>query len=264
MIKTKNILIRFLVRVVLLPYVFFSFLFLRHKKLWVITGADSTHFKSMLQLINSLNIFEKSNYNLVVYDLGLSIEETEYFKRLHPAITLIKFDYSKFPAFYNIKVNAGCYAWKPAIIKEEYQKLAKGSFILWLDAGCFVRKRLLLIRASLYFKEFYSPFSAEAIKKLTIQQTILALGAIKQQNKKMLSGGIVGFRSGTLRNNNLIEKWFKASQDINSIAPEGSTRDNHRYDQSLLSLLYYNVYNIGDGSVLAHKWLEVIPHKNIG
>ena len=64
---------------------------------------------------------EGLDYNMVVYDLGLSCEQRNILKRLKELnylSDLKSFNFSKYPSFWNIKEGRGEYAWKPAIIKE--------------------------------------------------------------------------------------------------------------------------------------------------
>ncbi len=262
--RDYSFLSRFRNLISVISNIMFSFFFLRKKVINVITGADTTHYRSLLQLINSLKIIEKVNFNLIVYDLGFTNDELIFFKYLHPELLIKKFDFNNFPQYYNIKLNSGNYAWKPAIINIEYNLLSRGSYVLWLDAGCFVHKPLFLVKAAIYFRGFYSPFSGPKIKELTYSFTIKEMGLTNHENKKMLSGGVLGLKVGIEKNNILVNKWLNASNDINLIAPLGSNRDNHRQDQSLLSLLYYDIYNIRKAPLLSHKWLEIAAHKDIG
>ena len=259
-----NLLNRLLVRILLIPYRLFSFLFLRKRMITIVTGADSTHFRSLLQLINSLQVIEKGNFRITVYDLGCTDSEINIFKSLHPDIILKKFDYDQYPPHFNIKIDCGNYAWKPAIIHHEYNLLPAGAFFLWLDAGCFIRKPLYLIRSAIYLYGLYCPDSGTKIKDLTHRFTIEEMNLDNRGQLKMLAATIIGLRSGKNKNDVLIDSWFKAAKDKDIIAPLGSSKANHRYDQSLLSLLYYEIYNVTKGPLASHKWLEVVPHRDIG
>jgi hypothetical protein len=239
-------------------------LFLRKKELKIISGADSSHFRSLLQLINSIKIFEKGKIKVLVYDLGLTKDETAFLSLLHPDIQLRRFEYEKYPSSYNININSGNYAWKPAIIYEEYFSMSKNNMLFWLDAGCFVKKPLSLVRASIHFTGFYSPFGGGTNKNWTHYKTIERLGLKGEEDKKMLASGIVGLKTGFIRNDKLVKSWYQASQIEEIIAPAGSSKDNHRQDQSLLSLLYYNAYKLSKPPLISHKGLEILAHKDIG
>jgi len=51
-----------------------------------------------------------------------------------------KFDYSKYPAYFNIKANAGQYAWRPVIIADTMNEFKRP--VIWMDAGTIIHSRL--------------------------------------------------------------------------------------------------------------------------
>ena len=85
----------------------------------VVTGASQNHIKSLYQFLNTI---DRSITRCYVYDLGLSEESSEDLKKIEN-IYFRTFDYSKYPSYYNININAGEYAWKPAIINEVTNEL---------------------------------------------------------------------------------------------------------------------------------------------
>ena len=230
----------------------------------IITGANWKFFHSMMQLINSINIHEKSNCKIVAYDLGLTNEQIILFKWQNPTIELKKFDFSTLPPHADIDENAGSYAWKPQIILEEFNIKNDDSFIFWLDSASIVRSQLLLVRAALYFYGFYSVIAGATIKELTHESTILKLNLIKESSFKMLTAGMIGFNKKSEKNKALISEWAKAAREKSIISPIGSSRDNHRYDQSIVSMLFYKIYNVEIQPIISKKGLEIIVHKYIG
>ncbi|CAJ0831001.1 12364_t:CDS:2 [Entrophospora sp. SA101] len=79
---------------------------------------------------------EGFDYNMVVYDLGLSIEQRMALKELKNSNYLSDlrvFNFSKYPSFWDINEGRGEYAWKPGMIKE-VSKDYPGTLI-WLDSG---------------------------------------------------------------------------------------------------------------------------------
>lgn len=258
-----NILHRIGVRLYLIPFQIFSFLFLRRKKMKIVTCSNSDFYAGMIQLINSIKIHEKGNYSIVVYDLGLTDQQISNFKAGFPEIQLREFDFNKFPSYYNLSVNSGAYAWKPEIIYEEYNAKTDEKFLFWLDAGCVVKRQLLVVRAALYFYGFYSTLSGGFINNLTLTSTIEKLGLSKYKNCNMLSGGIIGFLKNTKKNNLLINNWVKSARNKEIISPERACKENHRFDQSIVSLLFYKIYNTKSQSIISKKGLEIVAHKNI-
>ena len=85
--------------------------------LTIVTAADSSHFKSALQLINSILNYEPQS-KIIFYDLGLQEDEKKVL--LDFKIKYKTFNFDSYPNFYRLEQkDAGAYAWKPAIIYEE-------------------------------------------------------------------------------------------------------------------------------------------------
>jgi hypothetical protein len=71
----------------------------------MVTGADQTHFKSLCNLLRSVAKWEPE-IRCIVYDLGLDPAQKVEFTVAFPAQEVRRFDYSKYPAYFNIRVNA--------------------------------------------------------------------------------------------------------------------------------------------------------------
>jgi hypothetical protein len=134
----------------------FARLFLRRRVIHIATGSDTSHFHSMLQLINTVKINEGSGFTITAYDLGLTDSDRALFARVHPDVRLVRFPFESYPPHFDITRGAGEYAWKPVIVEEVYRTLREGEFLIWLDGGNFVRRKMWLIRASLFFTGFYT------------------------------------------------------------------------------------------------------------
>jgi hypothetical protein len=243
--------------------ILFSIIILKKNKLIITTGASSNHFKSLLQLIDSIYFFETSVFDIIVYDLGLNKCELSLLKEKYPQIILKNFDYSKYPPFFNIKINAGAYAWKPAIIYSEYSMANDNDYLIWIDAGCKLIKSLNFIRFVIYYNNLYSTFSGESIKNFTHYNTLKNLSDDKINNLKMLNATLIGLKIGTNKNKILIQSWYTSSCNELIISPLGSNISNHRYDQSLFSIFFYKIYNLNRMSLFLFKKFEVEFHKDI-
>lgn len=136
---------------------------------------------------------------------------------------------------------------------------------LWLDAGNVVVHSLDTITRYCQNYGFWSPASDGNIAKWTVQQSInRVIGSNSFNNKVCLSGSMIGFSTRKPDAINLINDWFEFSMQKDVIAPEGSSRANHRQDQSLLSLLAYK-YNLApkrsglklqDNLILCHQDID--------
>lgn len=201
-----------------------------------VTASDSSHFKSLMNLLRSINDFEP-NARISVWDLGLNKNEINQISKSFPAVEISKFQFDKYPVHFCIKVNAGQYAWKPAIVFEEMKKNL--GILIWLDAGNILVKRLFWIKKYISFFGFYSPYSPGRIQDWTHPRMIESLGAAKFASKRNLNGAILGFDSGSIVAQDLVNSWFLCALNPECISPQGSSRTNHRQDQSAISCLAY-------------------------
>tara|TARA_B100001057_G_scaffold500029_1_gene613082 strand:+ start:29553 stop:30764 length:1212 start_codon:yes stop_codon:yes gene_type:complete len=229
----------------------------------IVTGADFTHFKSLINLITSVNNYEK-NTKLVVYDLGLKEDQVKMLLNTDIDFVYEKFDFINYPSFYKERSKEdnklGSYAWKSAIVKETIEKYS-GS-VIWLDAGDKITKNLKLLKIVLTAVGIYIPSSPGKIKDWTHNKTIENFGFDKTlMNKRNLASGMIGFNSENKLTIKIINEWAEKSQNKDLISPKGSSRKNHRQDQSLLTLIAYK-YNIVKRIPSSHKLFGIIVHQD--
>lgn len=207
----------------------------RNMDLIFVTGTDSSHFNSCCQFIKSVTKYE-SKSKIIVYDLGMKKEELESMKKINEKIEIIHFDYSKYPEYFNIKVNAGEYAWKPVILKnliDEHE-----CFVCWMDSGNVINKRLSTIRFIIRAIGIYSPYSTGRVKDWTHIKTQIYLKSSKKVlQRKNLSGACIALNCNDCRASKIINSWRDCALEKECIAPEGSNRKNHRQDQAALSII---------------------------
>lgn len=214
------------------------------KNFIIITGADSSHYKSLIQLLLSVLLHEK-NTKVIVFDLGLTDLELNELKEKFKTIEIRKFNYSQYPKFFNIKINAGEYAWKPVIISDILNEFKCS--IVWMDAGNVISSPLNTIRKIMNFTGFYSPYSEKKIFSWTHPKTLKFLETSdKILNKRNLNAACVAVNYNFNEIKKVIDKWKQCALMKECIAPEGSSRKNHRQDQAVLSVIAYksNVVNI--------------------
>lgn len=204
----------------------------------IVTGADSSHFKSLVQLCESIKKYEPE-LKIVIYDLGLSNSEVSSLKKLDNIERVTKFNYSKYPDFVNINsVNFGSYAWKPLIIEKETKN--SNEMMLWMDAGNIITKNLKNLKSYIDYKGFYSPYSSNNIVKWTHPVTLHLLNvSSKIYKKRNLNAAIIGINPLITKINQFIEAWIESSKNQEIIGPIGSDKSNHRFDQSVLTIKYY-------------------------
>ena len=225
--------------------IYFSFSKLH--KLLIITAADKSHEKSLIQLLSSIDQFEP-NALVKVYDLGLSRRALVYIENnfLRLDFQIIKVNFADHPDWMNVgNETKGEYAWKPLVISDSVNNILEGknksnTTILWLDAGDKLYKNLRTIRRYIQCYGFWSPASDGVIKDWTHQGLLDKIKLNRNQlNSNNLNGAVIGFSLASKKALNLLEKWTTLSQEKDFIAPEGSSRANHRQDQALLTVLAY-------------------------
>lgn len=215
-----------------------------HKDLVIVTASDENFFESLLQFIDSVMKYEPKAL-LIIYNLGMSDEQIKELSKIKKQNTqIIDFEFSKYPVFVNSRDEfnkLGAYAWKSAIINDCFNKFPN-HYLVWNDAGNLFLSDLKRLKIVLQKYGFYSPRSNGTIKDWTHIKTINKFNLSdkeKIKKKSNLTGGLVGFKTSSLQSKELIQQWLHYSMKEEYISPEGSTRDNHRQDQSLLSIIYH-------------------------
>jgi hypothetical protein len=204
-------------------------------KFVIVTGGDSSHYESLWQFLSSLLTWEPDT-KVIVFDLGLVESERQYLKDAFPAAELRLFDYSQYPDYVNIEVNAGEYAWKPVILSDVLNEFK--CCVCWMDAGNVVTKPLFWLRRITNTIGMYSPHSLGFISDWTHPKTLEFLNAsCDLLHKPNLNGACVAVSYQHAIARDLVTEWKKCALTRECIAPRGSSRKNHRQDQAVLSVL---------------------------
>jgi hypothetical protein len=206
----------------------------------LITGADESHVLSLKQCIQSIVSHADNKVHLIVYDLGIQSkkhkQDIEFELSKIQFSELRKFDFSKYPSYFNIQINAGEYAWKPAIIHTVLHECTNSNeAIFWIDAGCVLTNTLDNIRKELQTSKIYTPVSQGTIKTWTHPKTLQHFPNIDINTQNRAAGVFAcTYEPQTIK---IVDEWFKYAMNKSIIAPPGSSRLNHRQDQSILSIL---------------------------
>jgi hypothetical protein len=222
----------------------------------IVTAASANHAHTLQNLVENLSQYKENNILVVVYDLGLLKDQRVSLEAViekYPLrFCLETFDYLKFPAHCNIKVNAGYYAWKPNIVYEVCQRY-KG-LVLWMDSGNLVHKPLVLLHDIIKIEGIYTNESSGDISKWTHPSTIAFLKCPKT-NLTNRNAACIGFNYDKAWVREFVNEWKSYACIKDCIAPVGSSWKNHRYDQSILTILYYkyrNVHQFKDDYLRSH------------
>ncbi|CAG8494230.1 14559_t:CDS:2 [Funneliformis caledonium] len=206
----------------------------------IVTGASENHFCPLKSFLYTTHETIKGfkNAKVVVYDLGLSSAQIEILGGLQKKgfITELKrLDWSKYPKFWNISIARGEYAWKPGMIYEISNEYPGN--IIWLDSGTKVKKSFFnnLVGFLKEYDGFVSPKSPGTMRTWTHKGVYEYFhdDHTKYDDLPNCNGAAIAF--DTKRTQSLIDAWYQCALDKDCIAPPGSSRQNHRQDQALLT-----------------------------
>lgn len=215
----------------------------------IVTGCNDRYINTLIGFIESC---KRNNINLnllVIYNYGLT--ESNLHKLLNYksayGFDIVDFDYSKYPEHVDLNKYNGLYcnyAFKVISIYNECIKHSNKK-IIWMDsANRFGLNSINQILTIIKNEKIYSPICN---KEGTVEGLELHhIDSIKHfglENDLHLiphrSGNIIGVDYSDKIGNYIINDWYKCSLNKSIIAPEGSSRNNHRQDQSILTLIMF-------------------------
>ena len=203
----------------------------------VVTGASSNHYNTMINMITSFYRNINNEHSLIVYNLGLENSQWEYLQKNFTKATFLTFDYSKYPSWFNINIEAGQYAWKPVIIYDTYMA-NQGAIITWMDAGNIIFDNLIHLENTIHENGVYSAISSGDIEKWTYPDTIRYLDC-NFTHKDNRNGACIGLDTSNEKSVMLLSDFYTCAKIRECIAPFGSSRENHRQDQAVFTILFY-------------------------
>ena len=215
----------------------------------IVTGCNDRYINTLIGFIESCKCNNINLNLLVIYNYGLT--ESNLHKLLNYksayGFDIVDFDYSKYPEHVDLNKYTGLYcnyAFKVISIYNECIKHSNKK-IIWMDsANRFGLNSINQILTIIKNEKIYSPICC---KEGTIESLELHyIDSIKHfglENDLHLiphrSGNIIGVDYSDKIGNYIINDWYKCSLNKSIIAPEGSSRNNHRQDQSILTLIMF-------------------------
>ena len=202
----------------------------------IVTAASSNHYKSAKQFLRSC----PQSSHVIFYDIGLTFQEASDLQHEFPNVTYRLLDFTKLPDFAQLTApHAGAYAWKPYIVHEVYNECNEG-IMIWCDAGNVILD-MKALENTVKHSGIYSPASAFSVEQMT-HRDCLDIMRVHPQYKQcqMRNAAIVGFVCNDEVIRNFINQWNMLAMRKEIIIPETSTRNDHRWDQSILTCLMYN------------------------
>jgi Protein of unknown function (DUF1647) len=224
----------------------------------VVTAASSNHAGPLRFLLESLR---RLGARVECYDLGLTSDEVRALPRWNE-LSLRRFNYAAYPPHLDVAVNAGEYAWKPAIVAEVVDRIReRGELddVLWTDAGSYFDQLQPIADRIHASGGVWVRRSSGAMRQWTHPLMLQHLHADMRQfaDRPNVDATLIGFATGhpdaAVRERvyrEVVVPWRTCALAKDCIAPPGSSRKNHRQDQAVLS---YLVHHAGYGIAAATR-----------
>jgi hypothetical protein len=200
-----------------------------------VTAASSNHFKSVCQFLETIR-GERTYF----YDIGLSSDESKQLRERFQVEYRV-FPFERYPSFVSLaSQDAGAYAWKPIIIADVYQEV--NGVLIWCDGGNKIHNVEQLTHA---IKEngIYTPTSSGTIARWTHPTALTTMNVPPGWHEfNMRNAACIGFVKSPI-SDMFIKEWRETALNKDASIPDGANRSNHRWDQSILTYLYYK-YNV--------------------
>ncbi len=210
------------------------FIVRKKEEVTIVTAADDSHFRSSINLLESIQLHEP-NIQVLYFDLGLTIAQRLYINEKFSNIQLFSFPYDKFPKHFNVRINAGEYAWKAACIDLAWQITNSG--VIWFDAGNVITQNLDLMRKIIRVNGIFIMEASTTIRDFTHPECLKYFRYSNSLNLRQFSAAAIGFSRKSLDAKIILDYWLLCFKERQVIAPIGSSRANHRQDQAILTLI---------------------------
>ena len=203
----------------------------------VVTAASSSYFDRLQNFVGSVHFWEPSQ-RVVIFDLGLSQQQIDAVS-CWQGVELRAFPFEQYPLHVRNLYN---FAWKPLILEQAFA-LPNVTAVLMLDSGVELRaphafsdvKRSVMERGYWFAQQSYT------VERRTRHQTLDALGidveAVK--GRPFCAGGLHGFMKDSPAYYAVALRAVQCARNESCIAPAGSGRSTHNFDQSVMSALVY-------------------------
>jgi hypothetical protein len=201
----------------------------------IATAANSRYFIGLKNLVGSIH-FWAPNKNILIYDLGLQKTFLEEISNWQNVTIVRNFVPQNAPKHCRI---IHTYAWKPLAI---YHAIQRHPSVLWIDAGSDLRAPMTPIET--YLEEEGHFFVQGQDLDMTLkshENCYQAMGTSKEnfKGKQHFAGSLQGYTQKGKAYELILKPLYQYALQRNCIAPSGSNLSNHRFDQTVLSILIY-------------------------
>lgn len=196
----------------------------------VVTAANSQYHRSLLTLISGLHKYGIDFLSKIyVYNLGLDIEEINQLNKLY-LVEVLDFP-EELKSIHPNFLTPKSHVYKLYCL---YNNDFDFDNLLWLDAGVTPIKNMGGMFELINKDEVFMVVDTHLNRTYTHSKCVEIMSATNEElDKKMLSSGIIGYKK-----NGKYQKLFEEAFNYSMI--EGCVdgdQENHRHDQSVLSIL---------------------------
>lgn len=224
-----------------------------------VTAASAPYFASLHRLVLSIRKYETDP--IFIYDIGLNAEQIQLLQAI-PDTTVLPFNFHEYPDHFDLQKAAfGSYAWKIALIADCLQR--QQCALTYLDARNFVIGKFTMAKYFLQQQGYYFPYTSGFVTDWTHPDMLKHFDTTKLANKVVLNGCYWSFDYNNTATRAMVNKWLNMAMDKSIIAPEGCSRNNHRYDQSLLSCIYHESVDVQKIDRMATRYVNVLTHYDV-
>lgn len=226
----------------------------------IVTGCSDNHFFTTINLLYSI-VYQNCFTSFVLVDYGISDghlpllwNELDRIHQLHvylnstAVIYYRRFNFQHFPLWWDITNQTihGGYSWKIVSIVDVLME--SKHLTIWADGGDLLPQSISsdIYRAKQF--GFYSPSSGGSVQQWTHYGTFQYLKSHYsishiRKGKDMCNGAYMLFDYfNTTTMKSLVIPYLECAYTRKCISPYGSSRKNHRQDQSVISILVHRTW----------------------
>ncbi len=208
--------------------------------LTIITAAESRYFSRLQTLLWTVSVFEPQS-KVIVWDLGLTQEQLDLLNNIPtfclPNWEIRKFDYSRYPSYFDINVQNGRMAFRPVTLQSAANEF--GGLLLWLDASMQLRGSMSKIMLRAKQQGFYAPCTALTIERGLFPSSRGPLNVTDDLlSKNVMDAGMLCVDTTNPDIKAIIDRWVTVTMDANCTAPTGSAKRTHSQDGVFSAVMY--------------------------
>ncbi len=201
----------------------------------LVTAANAEYYRCVLQLLVSLQRTQQHHdLQVTVFDLGLTRPQRQQLQARFGWIRLLDSDLSQGPEHLR---QLSSFAWKPTLIARILEE--SHTPLLWLDSACVVTGSLEPIWRHLRQHGLWSPYGGGSRMDYRTHPGMLdRLSASEPERAaRFRSACTCAFDPSNPVTLQTVRSWRELAWDPQVLLPDGCRNANHRYDQSLLTIL---------------------------